>query len=149
MPEPAPNVRQAVPFFLVEDMAASLRFYVDGLGFRMTKSWRPEGPDKVAWCWLEIDSAALMLQEFWRRGGETGRPEGELGLGVSVCFLCADALAIRREALARGRTPSRNPFVGNNLWVVSFVDPDGYRIDFESPTDVPEETEYDPALHGP
>jgi lactoylglutathione lyase len=25
---------------------------------------------------------------------------------------------------------------------VSFSDPDGYRIDFESPTDVPEETEY-------
>jgi hypothetical protein len=25
---------------------------------------------------------------------------------------------------------------------VSFSDPNGYRIDFESPTDVPEETEY-------
>jgi hypothetical protein len=28
------------------------------------------------------------------------------------------------------------------MWVVSFSDPDGYRIDFESYTDVPEETEY-------
>jgi len=28
-----PNVTQAVPFFNVTDMAASLRFYVDGLGF--------------------------------------------------------------------------------------------------------------------
>jgi hypothetical protein len=28
------------------------------------------------------------------------------------------------------------------------VDPDGYRVDFESPTDVPEETEYDAAVHG-
>ena len=149
MSERVPNVRQAVPFFLVEDMAASLRFYVDGLGFRMTRSWRPESPDKVAWCWLEIDSAALMLQEFWRRGEETGRPVGELGLGVSVCFLCSDALAIRRAALERGRAPSRNPFVGNRLWVVSYVDPDGYRIDVESSTDVSEDTEYDPAAHGP
>jgi hypothetical protein len=90
-----------------------------------------------------------MLQEFWRRGGETGRPKGDLGLGVSVCLMSRDALAIRRETLARGLAPSRTPFVGNNLWVVSYVDPDGYRIDFESPTDVPEETEYDPALHGP
>jgi len=143
-----PNVRQAVPFFMVADMAASLRFYVDGLGFRMTRSWRPEGPDEVTWCWLESGSAALMLQEFWRRDGKTGRPAAELGLGVCVCFLCADALAIRREALARGCSPSRTPFVGNQLWVVSYVDPDGYRVDFESPTDVPEDTEYDPAVHG-
>jgi hypothetical protein len=34
------------------------------------------------------------------------------------------------------------PFVGNNMWVVSCVDPDGYRFDFESATDVPEETKH-------
>jgi len=28
------------------------------------------------------------------------------------------------------------------MWVTSLTDPDGYRIDFESPTDVPEETVY-------
>jgi hypothetical protein len=31
--------------------------------------------------------------------------------------------------------------------VVSFTDPDGFRIDFESLTDAAEETEYDPAMH--
>jgi hypothetical protein len=46
-----------------------------------------------------------------------------------------------RDSLSRGLNPSR-PFVGNNLWVTSFTDPDGYRLDFESPTDVPEETVY-------
>jgi hypothetical protein len=30
--------------------------------------------------------------------------------------------------------------VGNGLWVVSLTDPDGYRLDFESPTDAPEGT---------
>jgi hypothetical protein len=34
------------------------------------------------------------------------------------------------------------PFVGNNMWVVTIKDPDGYNLDFESPTDVPEETKY-------
>ena len=29
-----------------------------------------------------------------------------------------------------------------NLWVTSLIDPDGYRLEFESPTDVPEGTEY-------
>ena len=38
-----PNVKQAVPFFMVTDIEASLRFYVDGLGFAVTNEWRPEG----------------------------------------------------------------------------------------------------------
>jgi catechol 2,3-dioxygenase-like lactoylglutathione lyase family enzyme len=37
-----PNVKQAVPFFMVTDIEASLRFYVDGLGFQITKEWRPQ-----------------------------------------------------------------------------------------------------------
>ena len=33
-------------------------------------------------------------------------------------------------------------FVGNGLWVVPVTDPDGYRMEFESPTDArQEETE--------
>jgi hypothetical protein len=28
------------------------------------------------------------------------------------------------------------------MWVTSLEDPDGYQLDFESPTDAPEETEY-------
>jgi hypothetical protein len=63
-----------------------------------------------------------------------------LGLGVNTCVMCADALEIEREARARGLSAQEEPFVGNGLWVVSFRDPDGYRLDFESPTDVPEET---------
>jgi hypothetical protein len=31
---------------------------------------------------------------------------------------------------------------------VRFTDPDGYRIDFESATDVEEENEYDAVVHG-
>jgi catechol 2,3-dioxygenase-like lactoylglutathione lyase family enzyme len=144
-----PNVREAVPFFGVSDMAASLRFYVDGLGFRMTNCWMPDvpGPDglsKVRWCSLQLGGASIMLQEYL-----PGRhPKEKRGVGFTVCFMCEDALAIFREAGARGLGVSRHPFVGNNMWVVGYTDPDGHDIDFESPTDVPEETEYDPALHG-
>ena len=38
----AANVKQAVPFFNVTDIDASLRFYVDGLGFRLANKWTPE-----------------------------------------------------------------------------------------------------------
>jgi lactoylglutathione lyase len=134
------NVKQAVPFFGVSNMEESLRFYVEGLGFVMTKKWIDEG--KLRWCWLEIGGAALMLQEFRREGHDSWKPSGKLGEGVNICFMCEDALAIYHEATARGIKAKRNPFVGNALWVVSFSDPDGYRVDFESPTEVPEETEY-------
>ena len=65
--------------------------------------------------------------------------EGKVGLGVSIMFICNDALEIYREVTARGIEAS-TPFVGNGMWVTSLRDPDGYRVDFESYTDVPEET---------
>jgi lactoylglutathione lyase len=135
--KPEGNVKRAVPFFGVSDMEESLRYYVDGLGFRMTNKWIDEG--KLRWCWLEHGGAALMLQEFWKDGHRDGKPEGKLGQGVSICFICEDALAIYREVTSRGIEAAK-PFVGNAMWVTSLSDPDGYRIDFESPTDMPEET---------
>jgi lactoylglutathione lyase len=134
-----PNLKQTVPFFGVTNIEASVRFYVEGLGFSMTKDWRPEG--KLRWCWLERGEAALMLQEFWKDGQHMNVPAEKLGVGVSICIICEDALALYREFKACGLAASR-PFVGNGMWVTSLTDPDGYRLDFESYTDAPEETEY-------
>jgi uncharacterized glyoxalase superfamily protein PhnB len=133
------NVQQAVPFFMITDMERSLKFYADGLGFEMKLKWTPRG--KVEWCWLELGGAALMLQEYRNDGHHAFKPGGMLGQGVSICFMCRDAIAIYHQAKERG-LPVKTPFVGNRLWVTSFTDPDGYRLDFESPTDLPEETVY-------
>ncbi len=132
------NVKQAVPFFRVSNIERSLRYYVYGLGFEMTRKWIVEG--KVRWCWLQHGGAALMLQ-FPKGGHDSWSPKGNLGEGVTICFQCDDALAIYREVTANGIKASR-PFVGNGMWVTSLSDPDGYRIEFESLTDVPEDTQY-------
>ncbi|MDB5018349.1 MAG: Glyoxalase-like domain protein [Mucilaginibacter sp.] len=131
------NIRLAVPFFMVRDMEASLKFYTDKLGFKITNQWTPRG--KIEWCWLERDQVSLMLQE--PRDKEKFEQDGLKGKGISICFQCADALALYHEFTASG-VEIAEPFVGNNMWVVAFPDPDGYRLDFESPTDVPEETKY-------
>ena len=136
------NVKQAVPFFGVTNMESSLRFYVDGLGFKMKNYWIPDRaadhPDgRIRWCWLQLGDAAIMLQEFRPQN----RPKETLGTGASVSFMCEDALALYREFKSRGVQMKKRPFVGNRLWVVPVTDPDDYRMEFASPTDAPEESE--------
>ena len=77
-----------------------------------------------------------MLQEARPEQYDLSKKVGE---GVSICFMCRDALAIHDDSLEAGLAPDE-PYVGNALWVTPFRDPDGYKIDFESPTDVPEGT---------
>ena len=129
-PGPASRLRQVVPFLRVASMEASLRFYLDGLGFDMANRWVVEG--KVRWCWLQGGGTALMLQEFPREGHDSWVPESKVGVGVSICLLCDDARALHREAAARGLSPT-TPYVGNRMWVTTLTDPDGYHLDFESP----------------
>jgi len=104
-----PNVRQAVPFFNVKDIEASLRFYVEGLGFTITRHWDLDG--RIRWCWLELGRAAVMLQEYWKHG----RP-GATGQGVSICFMCADAIAVYQRSIEHVAAPrsrlSGMPFDG-------------------------------------
>jgi lactoylglutathione lyase len=133
------NVRQAVPMFAVSDIEESIKFYIDGLGFDMVNKWVPRG--KIEWCWLQLGDAALMLQEFLKEGPDSYMPSGKVGEGVTINFICGDALSVYHEILLRGIEVSE-PFVGNNMWVIGVTDPDGYRLYFESDTDVPEETKY-------
>jgi catechol 2,3-dioxygenase-like lactoylglutathione lyase family enzyme len=134
------NVKQAVPFFTVHDMERSRRFYVDGLGFTMTKRWIDEG--KLRWCWLELGGAALMLQGYVKEGPHRNVPDTPVGVGVSITFTCEDALALYREFRARG-VDAQRPFVGNAMWVTGVTDPDGYALFFESRTEAAEESVYE------
>ena len=133
------GVRQVVPLLLVRNMDASLRFYVDGLGFRVTNQWIHDG--RLEWCWLQLGDGALMLQEVVPAEKYLRELEGKIGLGISLNFICRDALAFYRMVRDRAIVAKR-PFVGNRMWVTSLRDPDGYDLHFESPTDAEDETEY-------
>lgn len=136
--QPEVNVQTAIPFFHVADMAKSLAFYVDGLGFEIKLKWEPRGT--IEWCSIDLGNASLMLQCPPNDGVER-TPIANPGQGVTICFICRDAIAIYRSAKANGLDPER-PFVGNGMWVTTLKDPDGYNILFESLTDVAEGTEY-------
>jgi lactoylglutathione lyase len=134
-----PNVQQAVPFFRGKNIAESIRYYVDGLGFQMTNKWIDEG--ELRGSWLQLGGAARMLQEIRRERLDSELAAGKLGEGVSICFQCQDALETCRDVKSRG-IQTAEPFVGNNMWVVTLADPDGYKIEFASPTDVPEDAKF-------
>jgi lactoylglutathione lyase len=89
---------------------------------------------------MSLGGAALMLQEAVDSSREKMTAAGVLGNGVSLNFSCSDALAVYRDAAARCIHTLREPQVGNFSWEVAFADPDGYSIQFSSPTDLPEET---------
>lgn len=107
-------------------MAKSVAFYVDGLGFEMRHKWVKDG--ELRWCWLQRDDSALMLEKF------QGESPANLSGGFTLYFICDDAKAAHREFKARGIQVGE-PFVGNNMDVFYFKDPDGYRLSFESPID--------------
>ncbi|HTD98625.1 MAG TPA: VOC family protein [Mucilaginibacter sp.] len=134
-----PNIQYAIPLFMVSNMEASLKFYVDGLGFTVVNTWTPRG--KIEWCWLQREGGPIMLQEARVTDSKPYLAGDRPGAGVSTWFQCLDSLALYHEFISRG-TDAKEPFVGNGLWDVKIVDPDGYDLHFESPTDVPEETTY-------
>jgi lactoylglutathione lyase len=121
------NVKEVVPFLLVSSMERSIRFYIDGLGFEMRNKWEPDC--QLRWCWLTLGGASLMLQEFATAPPTPG--------GINLTFTCDDAIALYHQYRALGAS---EPQVGNGLWVTQLADPDGYKLFFESPTDVAEET---------
>jgi catechol 2,3-dioxygenase-like lactoylglutathione lyase family enzyme len=135
---PTQNVTAVVPLLMVTSMERSLAFYIDGLGFTIQNRWIPDG--RLRWCWMSVGGAALMLQEAVESTRQKLAAKGVLGNGVGINFQCSDALAIYREAAARGVHALREPQVGNFAWEVCFADPDGYSITFSSPADLPEET---------
>lgn len=138
------NVREVVPFLQVSNMEESLRYYIQGLGFTMKNKWVVDG--KVRWCWLAKGGAALMLQEFPKQGHDSSVTSGKVGEGVSLCFICEDAVAIYNDFRSRGIDASE-PEVGNAMWVTGLSDTDGYRLYFESPTDTPEDTKLSDIRH--
>ena len=105
------NIKQAVPFFSVTNMEASLRFYVDGLGFEMKHWWVPDHADhdykpdgRVRWCWLQRGDAAVMFQEFLPER----RPKETLDRNIRLFHLRRRAGAPSRVQITRNKDGQAN-----------------------------------------
>jgi hypothetical protein len=69
------NVKQAVPFFGVTNMESSLRFYVEGLGFKIKHQWIPDllktiPTGEFAGVGLSMAPPRLCFKSFGREAGQ-------------------------------------------------------------------------------
>jgi len=88
-----------VPELIVSDLAASLRFWRDLLGFRVLYE-RPA--DRFAY--LERERAEVMLEELGARSWAVGNLERPFGRGINL-QIEVTSLTPMLEALARARWP--------------------------------------------
>ena len=105
LPTSSSNVQQAVPFFWVSNIEASLHFYVDGLGFNVDWEHRFE-PGLPVFAQLTRDGLSLFLTEH----------AGDCQVGGAAYFVVDDVdaggkrLACRKEVFTpRSTRASRRP----------------------------------------
>lgn len=91
------NYNSLVPEFAVRDLAASLRFYVNAVGFKLEYE-RPE----QGFVFLSFEGSQLMLE------GKAQAPAVPLGLGMHLQLVTADVPALHQRLVAAGY-PIENP----------------------------------------
>lgn len=132
------EVRGLSPLLEVFDMPASLAFYRDKLGFRITGD-SGQG-DESGWVMLELGDATIMLNTAYDDGE---RPVSEDPARVAahhdtcIYFGCPDVDAAYEHLKANGvkaDPPQIAPYGMKQLYV---PDPDGYNLCFQWPDNKP------------
>ena len=121
----------ARPILNVTDVEASLRFYIDQLGF--TSPWRYEEDGKTHVAQVDRQGCAVILADTWPAKIGKGLLFISLNVEPATPEAAAAALdALRVELEARG-VPVRDGSWGYRLLVVD--DPDGNQLLFNYPAE--------------
>jgi catechol 2,3-dioxygenase-like lactoylglutathione lyase family enzyme len=123
------------PILSVTDVEASLRFYVDQLGF--TSPWRYDEEGKLFVAQVERQGCAILLANHWPQ--KVGKGLLFISLNTEPATPAAQTVAqtaaldaLRAELTARG-VPVRDGSWGYRLLVVD--DPDGNQLLFNYPSE--------------
>jgi catechol 2,3-dioxygenase-like lactoylglutathione lyase family enzyme len=118
----------ARPILNVKDVEASLRFYVDQLGF--TSPWRHDEDDRAHVAQVERQGCALILARSWPE--KTGKGLMFISLNTEPETQVAALDALRAELESRG-VPVKEGSWGYRLLVVD--DLDGNQLLFNYPSE--------------
>jgi uncharacterized glyoxalase superfamily protein PhnB len=112
------------PSFTVDDLAKSLAWYRDVIGFAVAERWEREG--KLMGVELRAGNVSLMIgQDDWKKGRD--RKKGE-GFRI-YCETRGDLDSLARAIESRGgsldQQPTDQPWGSRDF---SMTDPDGFKI---------------------
>jgi catechol 2,3-dioxygenase-like lactoylglutathione lyase family enzyme len=118
----------ARPVLHVKDVEASLRFYIDKLGF--TSPWRYDDDGRARVAQVERDGCALILSDQWP--AKTGKGLIFISLNVEPEQQVAAIDALRAEFQSKG-APVKDGNWGYRILVAD--DPDGNQLFFNYPAE--------------
>lgn len=131
----AVEIRGLCPLLQVYDMAVSLRFYRDVLGFEVVSTSPMLGEDRCHWVWLRLGGAELMLNTAYefdeeRPGSEdAARTRGHADVCLYLGCPDVDAAHERLRGKIAGLQPPRvAPYGMKQMY---FQDPDGYGVCYQ------------------
>jgi catechol 2,3-dioxygenase-like lactoylglutathione lyase family enzyme len=123
----------ARPVLHVADVDASLRFYVDRLGF--TSPWRYDEDGKAYVAQVARQGCALILADAWPEKIGKGLMFISLNVEPATHEAAVAALDALRAELERKGVPVKEGSWGYRILVVD--DPDGNQLFFNYPNDAP------------
>jgi len=118
------RLRSVSPSFTVNDLAKSLTFYRDVLGFVVKERWERDGV--LAGAELAAGSVSFLIgQDDWKKGRDRVK-----GVGLSLyCQTAQDVDTLARRIKAAGgnvvQEPQNEPWGSRDFAV---LDPDGFKI---------------------
>ena len=122
------------PLLQVFDMAASIRFYRDLLGFEVVRTSRPG--DQFDWAWLELGSAQLMLNTAYESDQRPPAPDPARVAAhgdTALYFRCPDLDSAYAHLRARGLEVAAPVIRPYGMRQLQLSDPDGYDLCLQWP----------------
>lgn len=123
------GVSGTVTLLQVFDMATSLRFYRDLLGFEVIG--RSDPSDDCGWAWLRLGDAEVMLNTAYDDGERPPSPDPgriEAHRDTMLFFGCSDLDGAWEHLHAKGIEATKPKTAPYGMRQVFFEDPDGYGL---------------------
>jgi glyoxylase I family protein len=127
------EIRGMAPLFQVFDMATSIAFYRDVLGFEVVATSPPRG-GHFDWALLRLSGVELMLNTAYEEDARPGAPDaGRVAAHEDTClyFGCPDVDAAYTCLQARGVAAEQPKVAPYGMKQLYLRDPDGYSLCFQ------------------
>jgi glyoxylase I family protein len=132
------EIKGLAPLMQVFDMPASIRFYRDIPGFKLTAQSTPEPGDDCGWAMLSLNGSELMLNTLYEKPDRPPAPDiARIAHhdDVRIYFACPDVDAVYAHLIEKGIEVKHPHITGYSFKALDITDPDGYGLTFHLPAE--------------